>query len=123
MFEQTSRYEEQYLFETKEIFTKDEYVKLLSVLRTENEKSVRDIFAKVVESRLKIKSMGEDLQFVQADLAAAKDRYIVYFLEASAMAEMAAAPAAPSAARTDQSKFDIRNGFRFDLLHPETVLP
>lgn len=39
------------------------------------------------------------------------------------MSDMVAAPAAPSATKNEQSKYDIRNGFRFDLLNPDTILP
>ncbi len=68
----------------------------------------------MVEGRLKIRTIKEDLQVV-----ASKDpvRYSPYFLEISA-----SQPLDVSAIRQDP-KFDIRNGFRFSLIEPERGLP
>ncbi len=61
IFEQATGYEETFQFETAMIFTKDELQSLNTHLKANNEKGVREVFLKVVEKRLKIKMMGEDL--------------------------------------------------------------
>ena len=73
----------------------------------------RESFSKIVEKRLKIKQMGEDMQMV-TPIKSPQDRYIAYFLEASSLVEQPAL-----GLKNKDHTFDIRNGFRFALTDPE----
>jgi len=112
--EQTTEYEETFMYDTKTILTKEEFAVLASALQEGDKRKVIDQIVKVVEGRLKIRTIKEDLQLVES-----KDpvRYSPYFLEVSA-----SQPLDVSAIRQDP-KFDIRNGFRFSLIEPEKGLP
>jgi len=108
LFEQATNYEEQFLFETPKILTKEEYSTLTDRLKAS--KPLRDIFQRVVDKRMKIRCLSEET------------RYVAYFLEAAALAPPAPQSKLGGNRFTDQA-FDIRNGMRFSLLDPDVVLP
>ena len=85
LFEQATSYEEQFLFETQQILTKDELAIVNSAIKAGNEKGMRDLFGKVVDRRLKIRNIGEDMLYVTPS-EESKERFVAYFIEASAIA-------------------------------------
>lgn len=115
--ESITGYEESFLFETRAVLTKEEYSEVMHGVQEGDEKKVRECIVAVVEARLKIRTIKEDLQIVSS-----KDpvRYCAYFLEVSAANPEALGQ--HSAIKQD-GKFDIRNGFRFSLIKPEKGLP
>ena len=120
LFEQASGYEEAFLFDSSTVLTKEEMAVLAQAVKQVNEKQIRDCLVKVVETRLRIKTMGEDMQLT-APPKGSRDRYVVYFMESSALAPEG--PGSGKALTEEHQKFDIRSGFRFSLTNPETVLP
>ena len=102
------------MFDTKTILTKEGFAVFASTLLEGDKRKVSDQIVKVVEGRLKIRTIMEDLQLVES-----KDpvRYSPYFLEVSA-----SQPLDVSAIRQNPI-FDIINGFRFSLIEPEKGLP
>lgn len=119
IFEQATSYEETFNYETQQIFTKDEIAILQNALKDSNEKKIKEIFVKVVEKKLKIRLAGEDLQVISQGKSF-QPRYIAYFLEAAAMA-----PEGPDNtfhSKWRDQKFDIRNGFRYMLTEPDSIL-
>ena len=79
--EQTTEYEETFMFDTKTILTKEEFTLLASALHEGDKRKVSDQIVKVVEGRLKIRTIKEDLQVVASKNPV---RYSPYFLEISA---------------------------------------
>ena len=73
------------MFETQQILTKDELAIVSSAIKAGNEKGMRDLFGKVVDRRLKIRNIGEDMLYVTPP-EESKERFVAYFLEASAIA-------------------------------------
>lgn len=108
LFEQATNYEEQFLFDTPKILTKDELAALAD--RLKSNKPLRDIFQKVVDKRMKIRCLSEET------------RYVAYFLEPAALEPPAPQSKLGGNRFTDQA-FDIRNGMRYSLLEPDLVLP
>ncbi len=94
---------------------------MIESVKTESEKQIKDLFARVVAKRMKIRNIGEDMLF-ETPSKDSKERYVAYFLEASALAPPAPQSKIGGARFTDQA-FDIRNGIRFSLLDPDAVLP
>ncbi len=62
--------------------------------------------------------MGEDLQVVTPSKDS-KQRYIAYFMEPSAIA----AEGPSNQTKFRDQRFDIRNGFRFNMIEPEKIIP
>ena len=73
------------MFETQQILTKDELAIVNSAIKAGNEKGMRDLFGKVVDRRLKIRNIGEDMLYVTPS-EESKERFVAYFIEASAIA-------------------------------------
>lgn len=84
IFEESSGYQEVFFFDTPRIMTKDELKPIIVAAKAENERGLKECFSKVVEERLKIRLLGEDLLIVKPPKDA-PPRYVAYFLEASAI--------------------------------------
>lgn len=103
-------------------------------MKNTDERGVKECLQKVVEARLKIKIMGEDMQVVSNNGGGLgqQQRYVAYFVEASALllgnsiasgaGKAAEGPLAKVNKHKDETKYDIRNGFRFLLTDPDVVL-
>ena len=102
------------MFETETVLTKEEYTTVAAGVQDGDRRKASETIVRAVESRLKIRTIKEDLEVVTAK---AKVRYCPYFLEISA-----SQPVDTSVIKQDP-KFDIRNGFRFSLIEPEKGLP
>ena len=86
--EQQQGYEETYQFDTKTILTKEEYQGLLTARHEGDEKKISEIVIKVVETRLKIKTVTEELQLVKQGGGSSEKvtlRYVAYFVDISTL--------------------------------------
>ena len=62
--EQTSEYEETFMFDTKTILTKEEFAVVSLGLQEGDRRKIMDQIVKVVDSRLKVRTIKEDLQVI-----------------------------------------------------------
>ena len=62
--EQSTQYEEKFMFDTATVLTKDEYAVICECVKTGNLKGIKDCISKAVDMRLKIKTMSDDLTLV-----------------------------------------------------------
>jgi hypothetical protein len=84
--EQATAYEEAFMFETGSILAKEEKAALEAAVSKANEKVVKEIFGRLVEKRLKIRNLGHADTEIVTKGKDSKDRFVAYFLEASALA-------------------------------------
>jgi hypothetical protein len=62
--EQSTQYEETFMFATQTVLTKDEYASICESVKSANHKGIKDCISKAVDMRLKIKTMSDDLTLV-----------------------------------------------------------
>jgi hypothetical protein len=84
--EQSTQYDETFMFDTATVLTKEEYAVVSEGVKTADHKGVKECVSRAVDMRLKIKTMSDDLTLVSYSNMESKLRYVAYFMEPSALA-------------------------------------